>query len=47
LAVGADHLAGDAQPADIVLEIAADLELDVVEAGVDRLLAELRSFSSS
>ena len=34
------HLARDGEPADVVGEVAADLHLDVVEAGVDRLLAK-------
>ena len=38
--VRADHLARDGQAADVVVEVGADLELDVPVAGVDRLLAE-------
>jgi hypothetical protein len=46
--VGADHFAGDGQPADIVVEVTADLHLHVVEACIDRLLRTAgRSFSSS
>ncbi len=40
IAIGADHLAGNGQAADIVFEIAADLHFDMVEAGVDGFLAE-------
>jgi hypothetical protein len=30
-------IAHDLQPADVILEIAPDLHLDVVEPGIDRL----------
>ena len=40
LAIGAEHLARDAEPPDVVLQVAADLELDVREARIDRLLRE-------
>ena len=47
IAVGPDHLARDRQPAHVVLEVAADLHLDVAEARVDGFLAQSRrSFSS-
>src|SRR5690606_9829059 len=38
--IRADDFTGDGEAADIVLEVAADLHLNVVEAGIDRLLAE-------
>ena len=40
LASQPDDLAGDAEPADVVVEVGADLQLDVAVAGVDGLLAE-------
>ena len=39
-AIGPEHLAGDAQAADVVLAVAADLELHMAEAGVHRFLAQ-------
>ncbi len=39
-AVRPHHLARDGEPPDVVVEVAADLHLDVVEAGVHRLAAE-------
>ncbi len=38
--VGADHLAGDGEPAYVILDIAPDLHLHMVEAGIDRLAAQ-------
>ncbi len=40
ITVGADHLAGDGEAADIVFEITANLHLYMVETGIDRFLAK-------
>ncbi|MCY1226868.1 hypothetical protein D9M72_391180 [compost metagenome] len=40
MAVGPEHLARHGQAADVVLQVAPHLELDVVEARIDRLLRE-------
>ncbi len=40
VAVGADHLPRDACPSEVIREVTPDLELDMVEAVRDRLLAQ-------